>query len=173
MEDILGLELQAVAAVDENWGLGREGRLLARVAPDMKRFRQLTTGQRVIYGRKTLATFPEEKPLPARENILLTHDPHFQAEGIVPVHSLAELERLLRQRQAAEPKINFVIGGAEVYRQLLPWCSQAHITLLHRTFPADRFLPPLSGRSDWCLDRCDGPYEWQGLSYSFCTYKRA
>lgn len=173
MEDILGWGLQAVAAVDDNWGLGFEGRLLARVGPDLQRFKQLTLGQRVIYGRKTLSTFPGEKPLPGRQNVLLTHDTRFHREGIVAVHSLDELGRLLEEGQKQpSPKENFVIGGAHVYRQLLPWCLTAHITRLYASFAADRFLTPLSNRSDWYLAQEEGPFNWQGLDYAFLTYRR-
>ena len=168
MEDTL-LQLEAIAAVDENWGLGYRGGLLARVSPDLRRFRELTWGGRVIYGRRTLRTFPGERPLPGRENVVLTHDAAFRAEGIVAVHSLEELASWLRQSR--EPR-SFVIGGAQVYRELLPWCRAAHITRLGRSFTADCFFPDLDSSPDWYLAEQGEEQVWEGLSYSFSTYRR-
>lgn len=169
MEDILSFDLEAVAAADEGWGLGYQGRLLAHVAPDLRRFKELTTGQRVIYGRRTLATFPQGQPLPARENVLLTREGSFSHPGLRVVHSLHELGEYL---SSAPERRNFVIGGAEVYRQLLPWCARAHITRLHRTFVADCFFPDLDAHPAWRLIEAGAAETWQDIPYSFCTYER-
>ena len=166
---ILDFQLEAIAAVDDCWGLGREGRLLAHVSPDLKRFKELTWGQRVIYGRRTLATFPKEQPLPGRENLLLTHGGLPELPGLVTLSGLSRLEQYLRD---SETKRNFVIGGAQVYRQLLPWCVRAHITRLSGSFGADCFLTDLERHPDWRLAESGPVQSWQGQEYVFLTYER-
>ena len=66
--------MKAIAAVDQNWAIGYKGNLLVHISEDMKNFRRLTSGKTVIYGRKTLETFPHAKPLPKRENIILSRN---------------------------------------------------------------------------------------------------
>lgn len=171
MNTLLDLDIAAVAAVDEQLGLGREGRLLASVKPDLKHFKELTYGQRVICGRRTLSTFPGGRPLPGRENVLLTHDPDFPpAAGLTVISGLSRLEDYLRQ--TADGRRIFVIGGAEVYRQLLPWCSRAYLTCLRRTYAADCFFPDLESHPDWELTEESPVYNWEGLDYTFRTYAR-
>ena len=170
MSDILNFHLEAVAAVDDNWGIGHDGKLLAYVSPDLKHFKELTYGQRVIYGRHTLATFPKGKALPGRENVLLTHDASFEQENITVVHSLHELAEYLKSRD--DGLTDFVIGGSTVYGELLPWCEKAHITRLYKTFPADRFFPDLDAHPGWRLLEAGEPQVWEDIEYSFRTYGR-
>ena len=169
MKDLDRFHLEAVAAVDEGWGVGHDGQLLAYVSPDLKHFKELTYGRRVIYGRHTLATFPKARPLPGRENVMLTHDTAFAAPGLTVVHSLQELAELLDKSDAGG---NFVIGGATVYSQLLPWCQRAYITRLHRSYPADCFLTDLDAHPAWRLAEAGEIQVWQDIPFSFCTYER-
>ena len=87
--------MELIVNVTENWGIGLRDRLLVSISADLKRFRALTMGKTVILGRRTLATFPGGKPLKNRENIVLTHDAGFAAEGALVAHDLAELFALL------------------------------------------------------------------------------
>ena len=73
--------MNVIVAVDENWGIGRDGDQLVYLSQDLKRFRALTTGHPVILGRKTLATFPGGRPLKGRRNLILSRDPDFAPEG--------------------------------------------------------------------------------------------
>lgn len=83
--------MDIIVAVDADWGIGKDGDLLQRISADMKYFREKTTGNVLVMGRKTLESFPNKKPLPNRVNIVLTKNKDYQAEGVVLCHDLAEL----------------------------------------------------------------------------------
>ena len=88
-----------LVAVDADWGIGKDGDLLQRISADMKYFREKTTGNVLVMGRKTLESFPNKKPLPNRVNIVLTKNEDYQAEGVVLCHDLAELPAVLENYQ--------------------------------------------------------------------------
>ena len=87
--------MDIIVAVDADWGIGKDGDLLQRISADMKYFREKTTGNVLVMGRKTLESFPNKKPLPNRVNIVLTKNKDYQAEGVVLCHDLAELPAVL------------------------------------------------------------------------------
>ena len=87
--------MNLIAAVDENWAIGYQNKLLTSIPEDMKFFRETTTGKVVVMGRKTLESFPGKKPLKNRTNIILTKNPSYQVEGADIVHDLDELHKEL------------------------------------------------------------------------------
>ena len=92
--------MDCIVNVTQNWGIGRDGDLLVSISADLRRFRALTTGKTVIYGRKTLLTFPHARPLPNRENWILSATPGFSVPGAAVFPSLAALQEALRTRPA-------------------------------------------------------------------------
>ena len=151
--------MKAIVAVDENWGIGHEGRLLIRIPADQKNFREKTMGGAVILGRKTLETFPQGVPLAGRTNIILTRNPDFSVRGenAVIVHDEEQLDEALDALAAegiSEENL-WVIGGESVYRLLLPRCSEAIVSRIERTYQADAFFPDLEKDPDWELS-------WEG-----------
>ncbi len=158
--------MRAIAAVERGWGIGREGRLLLRNRADMRRFRERTMGHPVILGRRTLESFPGGKPLPGRENLVLSTTLEAAPEG-------ARLFRDLPALLAAAPEDSFVIGGGEVYRQLLPYCREAQITYVDAALAADVFFPDLDRDPAWILAEEEGPFVTEeGLPFTFRTYRR-
>lgn len=156
----------AIVAVDENWGIGYQGRLLAHVREDLRRFKALTLGHPVILGRKTLATFPGGRPLPGRDNLIMSTTMDAAPEG---ARVFGDLPSLL----AHAPADSFVIGGETVYRQLLPYCDAAYVTVFHKRFEADAFFPDLDSDPAWTLSEEEGPFETEeGLAFTFRTYRR-
>ena len=113
--------MDCIVNVTQNWGIGKDGDLLVSIPTDLRRFRALTTGKTVIYGRKTLLTFPHARPLPNRENWILSATPGFSVPGAAVFPSLAALQEAMRTRPADSLCL---IGGASVYRALLPWCTR-------------------------------------------------
>ena len=89
------MNMELVAAVDNNWAIGNQNKLLVRIPIDMRAFQALTMGHVVILGRKTLETFPKAQPLKGRLNIILSTDPRYKVEGAVVVHSVDELLEFL------------------------------------------------------------------------------
>lgn len=161
------MKMILIAAVDQNWGIGNQGNLLIHIRDDQQNFRNLTMGHPVILGRKTLSGFPGGKPLEGRTNLILTRDETFQAEGARAVHSREELFRILRQEQEDA----YVIGGGSVYLQLEPWCQEAVITRIEKTFPADTFFPNLDQKENWKLvNSGEERATSKGTRYRFLRY---
>ena len=155
-----------IAAVERGWGIGLDGKLLLRNPADMRRFRERTLGHPVILGRKTLESFPGSKPLPGRENLIMSTSMETAPEG-------AKLFRDLDSLLAYAPADSFVIGGGQVYRQLLPYCDEAQITYADADLPADAFFPNLDIHPDWELTEEEGPFETEeGVPFTFRTYQR-
>ena len=103
--------MNAIAAVDRNWAIGREGGLLFHLPSDMKRFRDLTVGGTVILGRKTLETFPGGKPLKDRRNIVITRNSDFTRDGCDIVGCY---DQALELTVDPEDDDVWVIGGGRV-----------------------------------------------------------
>ncbi len=161
--------MNLIVAVDENWGIGKDGDLLCRISADMKMFRQTTTGHTLVLGRKTLESFPNKKPLPNREHIVLTTNKTYDAQGVTLCNDLPQLFTLLK---AYESDDIFVIGGGSVYEQLLPYCNKAYITKIHAAFAADTFFPNLDNLPQWKRTEIGEIQEENGLRFAFDIYTR-
>ncbi|MBS6215722.1 MAG: dihydrofolate reductase [Clostridiales bacterium] len=157
--------MYAIAAVDENWGIGRDGDQLVYLSEDLKRFKALTLGHAVILGRKTLATFPGGRPLPGRRNLILSRNEGFCCEG-------AEVFSSLDALCATAPEDAFVIGGGSVYRALLEKCSAVYVTKIQAAFPADTFFPDLDRLPEWYAAEEGEALEQDGIRYRYVTYRR-
>jgi len=171
--------LELVASADQHWGIGRDGQLLVHLSEDMRHFKSVTIGGRVIMGRLTALSLPRQKPLPGRENIVLSRDPGFELPGFTVLNGVEDLISYLAAADLAaamqgerQRKKNYLIGGASLYRQLLPLCYAAHITKFHVTLPADRFLPDLDADAHWRFAASSACYRSQDVEYQFCTYRR-
>lgn len=156
--------LRLLACIDADRGLGKDGHLLASVPEDMARFRQLTMGQVVIMGHGTMGSLPRRRPLRGRINIVLssTLTPE-DAPGFLICRSLSELWMLLGKLSFEHPGCSFwCIGGAQVYKELLPYVREAYITELTAYYAADCHLPALG--SVVCTGREIHP------DFAFCNY---
>lgn len=135
----------AIVAVCDDWGIGRDGRLLVRNKADMRIFKHMTEGNTVIMGRRTLESLPGGKPLANRRNIVLTREAALDgADGIEVAHCVSDLFGMLSPSETA-----YVIGGGAVYRELLPLCSCAIVTRNHCVRDADTFFPNLDANGEW------------------------
>ena len=157
--------MNLIVAVDQNWAIGKDGDQLVYLKEDLKRFRTLTSGHTVILGRKTLTTFPGGRPLKNRRNLILSRNPQFQAEG---AEVFTSVEELVQQADGDA----FVIGGASVYEQLLPYCDTAYITKIHAAFPADTYFPDLDKSEEWEVVEESKSLEQDGIAYHYVTYRR-
>jgi dihydrofolate reductase len=129
-----------VVAMAENGVIGRDGQLPWRMPTDLKRFRQLTLGRPVIMGRKTYESIG--RPLDGRDNIVMTRKHDFTAPGIHVVTTAAAALELARSLAAARSADEIAtIGGAEVFRALLPSTDRVYLTLVHAAPPGDVVLP--------------------------------
>ena len=157
--------MNLIVAVDQNWAIGKDGDQLVYLKEDLKRFRTLTSGHTVILGRKTLATFPGGRPLKNRRNLILSRNPQFQAEG---AEVFSSVEELVKQADGDA----FVIGGASVYEQLLPYCDTAYVTKIDFAYEADTWFPNLDERKDWSAAEASEEQTYFDLEYQFVKYKK-
>lgn len=157
--------MQAIVAVSQSWGIGRDGHLLFRISADLQRFKALTTGHTVIMGRKTLQSLPGGRSLPNRRNLVLTRQENFAPDRAEAVHSLEELLALADSDA-------FVIGGQEVYEQLLPYCTRVYVTKVLSDAPADAFFPDLDAAPHWRAISASETQEENGLKFQYVEYKR-
>lgn len=165
--------MNLIVVVDQNWGIGKENDLLFRLPLDMKEnFVKKTTGQIVVMGRKTLESFPGQRPLKNRVNIVLTRDESYQKEGVILCHTFDEAVATAQKAAKAQDKTIYVIGGGSIYAGLLPFCDTAYITKVSADGNADVFFPNLDMAEDWeCINHGEELID-NGYRIRFCTYKR-
>lgn len=138
--------MKAIVAVDDNWAIGYRNRLLFHVPEDLAHFKNATMGHPVVMGRKTLESLPGGKPLPGRTNYVLSADPAFQGpDGVVVCPHVDALLRIV-------PPDAYVIGGASVYRQLLPFCDEVVVTRIpEKAESADTWFPDMNHLDEWTV----------------------
>lgn len=161
--------MNLIAAVDRNWGIGLKGQLLVRIPNDQKQFREETMGKVVVYGRRTLGTFPQGIPLQGRRNIIFSRNREFGVKGAAVVHSP---EELWRELQGVPSEDVFCIGGESVYRLLLPFCDRAHITRIDHVYEADSWLPNLDRDPEWVVTAQGEEQTYFDIAYTFLQYER-
>ena len=158
-----------VVAVDENWAIGNKNKLLVSIPNDMKMFRELTTGNVVVLGRKTLETFPGGQPLKNRTNIILSRNEDYAVNGAVVVHSVEELLEELKKYNSEDI---YVIGGDSIYKQMLPYCDTAHVTKIDHAYEADSYFPNLDKDPEWEVTADSDEQVYFDLTYHFVKYER-
>ncbi len=163
--------MKLILAADENWAIGYKGGLLCHLSADLKYFKKMTSGHTVVMGRRTLESLPGGKGLPSRRNIVITSNEEFSAPGVDAVcHDMEELMRTLQEGKEADD--TFVIGGANVYEQLLPLCDTCYITKIYKTFPADVHFVNLDDMEEFEIADESDLMEENGIKYRFLRYER-
>lgn len=161
--------MNLIVAVDKNWAIGNQNKLLVSIPADMKFFRETTTGKVVVMGRKTLESFPGGQPLKNRTNIVLTKDRNYHVKDAVIVHSL---EELMDELNKYPDDSVYVIGGESVYKMMLPYCTDAYITKIDHAYDADTFFPNLDETEEWVLEGETEEQTYFDLEYVFTKYKK-
>ena len=158
--------MEAIVAVYEDWGIGCCGTQPVALTVDRKFFREMTKGAMVIVGRRTVADFPGQKPLPGRVNVVLTRQ-GIEIPGFTVCGSPEEAVELAKTAEKA-----MVIGGGSIYRQMLPYCDKAIITKVHVTPESDTFFPNLDEDPNWELSEILQSGEENGIGYEMCVYTK-
>ena len=158
--------MELIVAVYDDWGIGKDGTQPVALSADRKFFRETTRGAMVIVGRRTVADFPGEKPLPGRVNVMLTRTKRV-FPGFTVAASPEEAAEIAKTADRA-----MVIGGGSIYRQMLPMCDTAYVTKVHTLVESDTFFPNLDNDEDWTLAEVLQSGEENGISYEMCLYKR-
>ena len=157
--------MKAIVAVDSKWGIGKNNGLLFRLPKDMAFFKQTTTGKVIVMGANTFLSFPNGA-LPNRTNIVLD-DRGRNFEGTTVVTSL---DALLKTVANYNPDDVFVVGGASVYKLMLPYCSEVYVTRVQADGGAEVFFPNLDEMPDWRLSAQGDEVNDNGYLLRFCTY---
>ena len=163
--------ISAIVAVDENWGIGFNGQLLEKIPEDMKHFKETTTGHAVVMGRKTWDSLPK-KPLPERTNIIISNKGNLLLEnGAIRLN----LDDLLLGIAYFEEDI-FVIGGGQIYKELLPFCDRVYVTKIFKSHEnVDTYFPNLDEPEEWNTWKAvhqSKTYTYNDLMYQFWIYDR-
>jgi dihydrofolate reductase len=158
--------MELIVAVYDDWGIGCEGTQPIALSADRKFFREMTRGALVIAGRRTIADFPGQKPLPGRINVALTRS-GAEIPGFTVCGSPEEAAEVAKSAERA-----MVIGGGSIYRQMLPMCDTAYITKVHVTPESDTYFPNLDEDEAWELAQVLLSGEEDGIGYEMCLYKR-
>ncbi|HNQ68223.1 MAG TPA: dihydrofolate reductase [Bacteroidales bacterium] len=126
-----------IVAIAKNNAIGKDNELLWHISGDLKRFKNITTGNTVIMGRRTFFSLPNGA-LPNRRNIVITDCPEDCCPGAEKVNSV---EEAISKCNSSEE--NFIIGGGMIYKQFLPIADKIYLTLVHRDYEADVFFPEI------------------------------
>ena len=161
--------MNMIVAVDNNWAIGNKNELLVSIPADRKFFRQETTGNVVVMGRKTLDSFPGGMPLKNRTNIVLTGNRNYSVKDAIVVH---DLEELLEELKKYPSESVYVIGGGSIYRQLLPYCDVCHVTKIDHTYEADTYFPNLDEDEEWEITADSEEQTYFDIAYQFLKYER-
>ncbi len=156
--------MKAILCVDKKFGIGRNNDLLFSLPSDMKFFRQMTKDKVVVVGENTLRSFPSEKPLKNRINIVISEN--LERDDCIIVRSKAALFEEIKKYDTDSV---FVIGGASVYNMMFPYCESVYVTKVDADGNADRFVTNLD-EADFEARAISDKMEENGLSFTFYEY---
>ena len=158
--------MELIVAVYDDWGIGCCGTQPIALSADRKFFRETTRGAMVIAGRKTIADFPGQKPLPGRVNVAISRNAK-EIPGFTLCKTVEEAAELAKTVERA-----MVIGGGSIYRQMLPYCDTVYITKVHSTPDSDTYFPNLDEMDDWYVAEKLMSGEENGIGYEMLLYKK-
>ena len=161
--------MNLIVAVDNRWGIGRDGGLLASLPGDMAYFKKTTSGKTVVMGRKTLESLPGGRGLPNRQNYVLTRSEGYEAERCAVVHDEEELWKALA---GLEPDEVFLIGGATLYNKLYKNCDKLFVTKMDADLNADTYIENFDEDDDFEVVSESEPMMENGVTYRFLVYER-
>ena len=164
--------ISAIVAVDEDWGIGFNGELLEKIPEDMKYFKELTTGNTVVMGRKTWDSLPI-KPLPNRGNFIISRETPLLMENKT---IRMNLDMIKDTMEANKDENYFIIGGGQIYKELLPLCDRVYVTKIFKSHEnVDTYFPDLDEPEMWDTWKATGQSEvkvYNDIMYQFWTYDR-
>lgn len=161
--------IAAIVAIDSNWGIGRNGDLLVNIPKDKKFFKEITDGSTVIMGRKTWDSLPK-KPLPNRINYIISRSETCNNDSVKYISLIEAIEMI---KNTSKNEKVFVIGGGQIYRELLPYCDTVYLTKIYGNFEADTFFPNINKMKEWKItDYSETEFVDGILPYQFVKYEK-
>jgi dihydrofolate reductase len=159
--------ISIIVVVANNFAIGKNNDLLCHLPADLKRFKQITSGNTVIMGKRTFESLPKGA-LPNRTNIVISDNKNDEFEGCTTVYSIEEaIEKCYSEKE------NFIIGGGSIYRQFLQYANKLYITKIHHSFDADTFFPEIDF-NQWTEISCENnpPDKKNKYNFTFFVYHR-
>lgn len=166
--------ISAITCVDKNWGIGYNGKLLAHIPEDMRFFKEMTSDSIVIMGRKTYESLPS-KPLPHRINVVITSRIKEGGEIDEKGTIFASMEFVKLYLSEMHPLMIdcFIIGGEQIYKELLPYCDDAYVTKVDYEYEnVDTYFPNLDTKENWEMVKNGEEKTHNGIKYKFCIYEK-
>lgn len=158
--------MKAIVAVDKKWGIGKDNGLLFSIPADMKFFRETTAGKVVVMGANTLKSFPNGNPLKNRTNIVLSSK--IKRDDCIVID---DIEKLMAEIKKHPKDDVYLIGGAMLYKTLLPYCEQALVTKVDADGGAQVFFPNLDELKEWKCAYSSESLESNDYKIKFTTYE--
>lgn len=162
-------------AVDNNFSIGVNGDMLFHLKKDLKRFQNITSGNILVMGRKTLESLPGSKPLPNRTHLVLTSNPSYKNHDAITLSDIDKLDEKIAKINPNSDKEVFLVGGGNLVKQLLDKCSKAYITKVDKTYENfDTSVPNLDELDNWeQVDESEVMTEMHGdeeFKFKYVTY---
>ena len=160
--------LSIIVAKAKNNIIGKDNALIWRLPDDLKRFKRITTGHTIIMGRKTFESLG--RILPNRHHIILCNDAQMQIdnENVEILEDISELDKYVNDENE-----HFIIGGATIYKLLMPLCNKMYVTEINQNFDGDVSFPEIDLNEWKVVEREKGPEDGiNSFDYEYVTYKR-
>ncbi len=160
--------LSIIVAISKNNVIGKDNKLIWHLPEDLKRFKKLTTGHTIIMGRKTFESLG--RVLPNRKHIVITNNANMQIEdeNVELIHDIKMLNKFINSEEE-----HFIIGGATIYKLLMPYANKMYITRINEEFEGDLYFPELDKKVWKEIEREKGiRNEKNPFDYEYVTYIR-
>ncbi len=161
--------MKLILAVDKNFAIGINGDMLFSIPEDLKRFKDLTIGNIVIMGRRTLESLPDSKPLKNRINVVITRK---DIEGVICVKDKSELLIKLKEINPDKKMEEYLIGGASTIESMLDLVDECIITYVDKSFEYDAKIRNLFEDENFYVESESKPRLYEDLEYRYITFKR-
>ena len=161
------MSISIIVAIADDNAIGKDNDLLWHIPDDLKRFKKITSGHKIIMGRNTWLSLPV-RPLKNRTSIVITDKPGEVFEGCQMVYSIEEAAAACKPDEEC-----FIIGGGMVYKQFLPLADKLYLTRVYKSFEADTFFPEIN-YEDWdeVGNEMHSPGDQNDFSCAYITYVR-
>ena len=164
------MKISIIVSVSDNWAIGKNNKLLWHLSSDLKRFKELTSGNPVIMGQKTFESLPKGA-LPNRTNIVLTDNDSFTAPNIIITRSVIEALAQAKFEHGSNCE-TFIIGGGMIYKQFLEFADCIYLTTVHTKLDGDTFFPELNEQWELISEEFKEKDEKNEYDHTYKIYKR-
>lgn len=163
------MKIIAILHADSHWGIGKKNDLMFHLPKDMAFFRTTTKGHTIAMGENTLKSFPNSQPLKNRINIVLSKKEEHPFDNVINVHTFENFLNVIKQHAMTNDV--YVVGGASIYKQMLPYCDEVLLTKVYADGQAEVFFPNLDEDKNFKLIKASDIQEDNGYQIQFTTYQ--